>query len=163
MLTLAAGFAERGVDVDLVLVKAEGEYVDMVPEGVRVVDLDSRRTLTAVPRFLRYVRRERPVALLSTLLTTDLAALTAKLVHGKRLRVVLRQATTFSDLFGDVGFKARQLMRLVRLVTPAADAIVAVSDGVASDLRAQVPPGRQQGDYHLQSRGRAGDGRAGGG
>ena len=40
----------------------------MVPDGVRVIDLDSRRTLTAIPKFLRYVRRERPAALLSTLL-----------------------------------------------------------------------------------------------
>ena len=66
MLTLATAFSDRGVGVDLVLVKAEGEYMDMVPDGVRVVDLDSRRTLTAIPKFLRYVRRERPVALLST-------------------------------------------------------------------------------------------------
>ena len=86
--------------MDLVLVKAEGEYLDMVPDGVRVVDLDSRRTLTAIPKFLRYVRRERPVAhCFLRLLTTDLAALFAKLVHGRRLRVVVRQATTFSDTF----------------------------------------------------------------
>ena len=68
MLTLAAGFAERRVGVDLVLVKAEGEYLNMVPRGrpgggPGLV----RRTLTAVPRFLRYVRRERPAAVLSTL------------------------------------------------------------------------------------------------
>ena len=139
MLTLAAGFAERGVSVDLVLVKAEGEYMDMAPEGVRVVDLDSRRTLTAAPRLLRYVRRERPVALLSTLLTADVAALVAKLLYGRRLRVTVRQATTFTDALGDVGFKTRQLMRLARLLMPAADAIVGVSEGAASDLRAQVP------------------------
>ena len=139
MLTLATAFAEQGVGVDLVLVKAEGEYLGMVPDGVRVVDLDSRRTLTAVPRFLRYVRRERPAAVLSTLLTTDLAALMAKLTYGRRLRVVVRQATTFSDTFDVEAFKTRQFMRLARLLMPAADAIVAVSDGVACDLRAQVP------------------------
>ncbi len=139
MLTLAAGFAERGVDVDLVLVKAEGEYLDMAPEGVRVVDLDSRRTLTAVPRFLRYVRRERPVALLSTLLTTDLAALLAKVVYGRRLRVVVRQATMFSAAFDLEGARTRQFMRLARLLMPRADAIVAVSEGAALDLRARVP------------------------
>ena len=139
MMALANGFDERGLGVDLVLVKAEGEYLDMVAGGVRVVDLDSHRTLTAVPRFLRYVRRERPAALLSTLPTTDVAALLAKLIHGQRLRVVVRQAATFSDTFGDVGFRARQLMRLARLLMPAADAIVAVSEGVASDLRGQVP------------------------
>ena len=92
MLALATAFAERGVGVDLVLVKAEGEYLDMVPEGVRVVDLNSHRTLTAVPRFLRYVRRERPVALMSTLTTSDAASLIAKLIYGRRLRVVVRQA-----------------------------------------------------------------------
>ena len=139
MLTLAGGFAERGVDVDLVLVKAEGEYMGMVPEGVRLVDLDTSRTLTALPRFLNYLRRERPSSLLSTVLPTDLAALMAKPIHGRRLRVVVRQATTFSDTFDVEAFKTRQFMRLARLLMPSADAIVAVSDGVACDLRAQVP------------------------
>ena len=139
MLTLAAGFAERGVGVDLVLVKAEGEYMDMVPDAVRVVDLDSYRTLTAVPRFLRYIRRERPVALMSSLSASDAASLVAKLVHGRRLRVVVRQANTFTDLFTRREFKNRQVLRLVRLLLPMADGIVAVSEGVASDLGAQAP------------------------
>ena len=139
MLTLATAFAERGLDVDLVLVKAEGEYMGMVPDGVRVIDLDSRRTLTAVPKFLRYVRRERPAALLSTLLATDLAALTVKLIHGDRIRVVVRLANTFNDVLVAERYKVRMTLRLERLLMPAADAIVAVSDGVADDLRAQAP------------------------
>ena len=139
MLVLASEFAERGVGVDLVLVKAEGEYLDMVPRGVRVVDLDSRRTLTAVPKFLRYVRRERPVALMSTLTTSDAASLIAKLIHGRRLRITVRQANTFTDLFLRREFKNRQVLRLVRLLLPLADGIVAVSEGVASDLGAQAP------------------------
>ena len=139
MLTLATAFAERGVGVDLVLVKAEGEYLSMVPDSVRVVDLDSRRTLTAVPRFLSYVRRERPPVLLSTLLTTDLTALVAKLIRGRQLRVVIRQAITFTDALDVPEFRHGLYMRLVRLLMPVADAIVAVSDGVADDLRAQAP------------------------
>ena len=139
ILTLATAFAERGVGVDLVLVKAEGEYLSMVPDSVRVVDLDSRRTLTAVLRFLSYVRRERPPVLLSTLLTTDLTALVAKLIRGRQLRVVIRQAITFTDALDVPEFRHGLYMRLVRLLMPVADAIVAVSDGVADDLRAQAP------------------------
>ena len=139
MLTLAAGFAERGVGVDLVLVKAEGEYMDMVPEGVRVVDLDSRRTLTAVPRFLRYVHRERPAAVLSTLPASDAAVLVAKLIYGSRIRVVVRQANTFTDSLRDRTFKTRRVMGVVRSLMPFADRIVAGSDGVATDLRLQAP------------------------
>ena len=37
MLILASAFCDRGVGVGLVLVKAEGEYLDMVPDGVRVI------------------------------------------------------------------------------------------------------------------------------
>ena len=139
MLTLATAFAERGVGIDLVLVKAEGEYLKMVPASVRVVDLDSRRTLTAVPRFLRYVRRERPVAMLSTLAASDVAALIAKLIYGRRLRVVTRQSSMFASQLTLTRFKVRQTMRLVRLLLPKADGIVAVSEGVAADLRAQMP------------------------
>ena len=40
MLGLAAGLVERGLHVDLVLVRAEGEYLHQVPEAVRVIDLE---------------------------------------------------------------------------------------------------------------------------
>lgn len=45
MVNLARGFVERGVQVDLVLARAEGPYLSEVPEGVRVVDLGSKRVL----------------------------------------------------------------------------------------------------------------------
>ncbi|WP_287261727.1 glycosyltransferase [Methanothrix sp.] len=45
MVNLARGFAERGLQVDLVLARAEGPYLSEVPESVRVVDLGSKRVL----------------------------------------------------------------------------------------------------------------------
>ena len=139
MLDLASVLANRGLSVDLVLAHAVGEYLGMVPDKVRVIDLDSRRLVTFVADFLRYVRRERPSAVLSTLLLADLAALIAKLVFGKRLRVVVRQATTFSNAYEHETFRNRQYMKLVRLLMPVADNIVAISDGVAADLRTLAP------------------------
>ena len=46
MLGIATGLADRGMSIDLVLVRAEGEYLSQVPEGVRLIDLDSHRTAT---------------------------------------------------------------------------------------------------------------------
>ena len=43
MLNVATGLAQRGLSVDMVLVKAEGQYIDLVPEYVRLVDLRSDR------------------------------------------------------------------------------------------------------------------------
>ena len=45
MLSLASGFAERGIQVDLVLAKAEGPYLSDVPSSVRAVDLESNSVI----------------------------------------------------------------------------------------------------------------------
>ena len=49
MVNLARGFVERGLQVDLVLAKAEGPYLSQVPSKARVVDLGARRVLHSLP------------------------------------------------------------------------------------------------------------------
>ena len=138
MLDLAAGLARKGLNVDLVLMHAKGEYLHLVPDDVRVIDLDARKLVSFIADFLRYVRRERPTVVLSTLVYTDLAALVAKLVFGKRLRVIVRQANMFTSQFNRARFKTRQIMRLIGLLMPVADGVVAVSEGVATDLQTRA-------------------------
>jgi len=75
MLDLASGLARKGLKVDLVLMHAKGEYLHLVPDDVRVIDLDTRKLVSFLADFLRYVRRERPAAILSTLLLPELAVL----------------------------------------------------------------------------------------
>lgn len=60
MLVLSNGLASEGLDVDLVLVKAEGPYMNQLHSRVRVVDLKATRVLTSLPKLIRYIRRERP-------------------------------------------------------------------------------------------------------
>ena len=62
MLHLAGGIAERGYTVDLVLAKAEGPYLREVPETVRVVDLEARRSLASLPALVRYLRKKSRTA-----------------------------------------------------------------------------------------------------
>lgn len=151
MLTLARGFAERAWSVDLVLVKVEGAYVADVPDAVRVVDLDARRTIASLPALVRYLRRERPRALLSAMDHANVVALLARRLAGTPDRVI---ATVHIDR-GRAGFKARSLVgRLTPLwVRPFyswAESVVAVSSGVARDLvrSARVPEDRVQVIYN---------------
>src|SRR5512142_3052543 len=67
LLNLAEGIAAKGFPVDLVLARAEGPYLSDVPESVRVVDLNATRVLTCLPALIRYLRSERPSAMLATL------------------------------------------------------------------------------------------------
>ena len=144
MLDVATGLAQRGLSVDMVLVKAEGQYVELAPEYVRVVDLGSHRIAASLPKLLRYLRRERPAVVLSTLAAANVVALTAKLLMRGRFRLVVRQENALADGIGRGTFKERQLLRALRLLLPAADGVVAVSRGVAEELCRLAPAARRK-------------------
>ena len=67
IVNLVQGFVDEGREVDLVLVKAEGVYMDLVPDKVRIIDLHEKRVITCLPRLIKYLRKERPEALLSAM------------------------------------------------------------------------------------------------
>lgn len=128
---------ERSRKVVLVVASRTGALADSVPEHLPVVDLGRGRVAKALLSLHRYLRATRPRALLSTLEHANLAAVLAT----RRLpgtRVVLREANTVSrDLDLSVG-RDRFVLWLMRALYPRADAVVAVSEGVAEDLRNRV-------------------------
>lgn len=135
-LKLAAGLTDRGVAIDLVLVKSDGPYMKDIPRGVRVIDLGASRTLAAVPRLARYLTRERPPVLLSVLDYANIVATWARSVSGTRPRTVLNEQNTLSKAASSGGLhrSGRVVPSLARQAYPRADAITAVSQGVADDL-----------------------------
>ena len=139
MLLLAGRLAAAGHAVDLVLARAEGAFRDAVPDGVRLIDLGAPRMLAAVPRLARYLRAERPAALLATTDAANLAALLARRLSGVPLRLVIRQSEAVSPSLAGAG-RRRDRWRLppMRWLYPQADAVVAISSGVADDLAARV-------------------------
>jgi glycosyltransferase involved in cell wall biosynthesis len=135
MVTLADGFVRRGLSVDLVLVKARGPYLAEVPADVRIVALRSSRVSTSAMALAGYLRRDRPFALLSTLNNANIVAVVAKRLAGVQTRAVVRQADTISVACRvGRGLAWRLMPVLARTAYPCADAIVAVSRGVAEDL-----------------------------
>lgn len=140
MLNLAQGFAGQGYAVDLVLAQAEGPYLAQVPESVRLIELNARhrnawRTLASLPALVRYLRRERPDALLSALNRANITALWARRLAGVPGRVAVNEQNTFSHwIQKSTSWRSRMMLRMVRRFYPWADEIVAVSRGVADDL-----------------------------
>jgi glycosyltransferase involved in cell wall biosynthesis len=135
MVTLANGFADQGMQVDLVLAKAEGPYLADVSPSVRVVDLGASRVLASLPGLVRYLRRERPAALLSAMGHANLVAVAARWLSRAPTRLVVSEHANFSlarqhtnTLF------AYAMAPLMRWAYPHADGVVAVSGGVAEDL-----------------------------
>jgi glycosyltransferase involved in cell wall biosynthesis len=135
MLTLAKGFVDRGHSVDVVVVSAVGSLRNSVPQGARLIELGGRRVVYSVFKLRRYLRRERPAALLSTLNTANAVAVLARSISGQSTRVVIRQALNLSKDLTNAALGSALLEGLgVRWLYPRADAIAAVSRGVADDL-----------------------------
>jgi glycosyltransferase involved in cell wall biosynthesis len=135
MVNLARGFFDQGIDVDLVLVKAEGPYLSEVPGGVRVVDLHSSRVLTSLPRLTHYLRRERPQSMLSAMDHANIVAIWARKLSGVPCRVVVSVHSTLSRaLTNNPNLRGYLMPNLIRIFYPWADTVVAVSNGVAEDF-----------------------------
>ncbi|SMO90568.1 glycosyltransferase [Halorubrum cibi] len=134
IVNLANEFAERGYSVDIVLVQARGEYLADVSDRVNIIDLDTRRFFGALPQLVTYLKRERPDVLLSTIDTANIVAICAKRISGVSTRVVIRISNMLSTKEVNGQLKHRLVHRVARYVYPYANAVVAVSDGVADDL-----------------------------
>ena len=135
MVNLARGFYDQGINVDLVLAKAEGPYLSEVPAGVRVIDLHSSRVLFSLPGLVRYLRRERPQAILSAMDHANIVAIWARKLSGVPCRVVVSVHSTLSRaLTNNPNLRGYLMPNLIRIFYPWADTVVAVSNGVAEDF-----------------------------
>ncbi|WP_280541572.1 glycosyltransferase [Chromohalobacter sp. 11-W] len=142
MVTLANGIANRGVPVDLVVVIAEGAYLADVSPRVRLVDLGASRMLFSLPALVRYLRRERPYALLSALKHANIIALWARKLARSQTRIVISERNTLPRDGSSERFE-RIVPWLMRLSYPSADAIIAISGGLADDLARRVGLSRE--------------------
>jgi len=132
---LAGALARRGWDVDLVLGRATGPFLVSVDQRVRVVDLGAKRFVLSLPRLMRYLRRERPRAMVSHVAVADFVHLVARRLTGIPRQSVVSVA---NDLyFGDVRIRLPQVRLAVRLLPHMyrwATRLVAVSHGVAASV-----------------------------
>ena len=135
IVNLAQGITERGIQVDLVLAAAEGALLDQLPPAVRLVDLRAPRVLRSLVPLARYLRRERPRVLVSSMGHANLVALwAAKLAGGSTPVVVTEHNTLSQETRHERRLSGRLWPHLLRTFYPWATTVVAVSRGAADDL-----------------------------
>lgn len=135
MLNLSRGMVERGLQVDLVLSRAEGPYLSEVHPKVRVVNLAAPRVLRSFMPLVRYLYQERPRAMISALDHANVVALWANRFSRVKVKTVVCVQDNVSTNARNSSKARFRLMPLwIRLFYPWADAIVTVSEGVADDL-----------------------------
>jgi glycosyltransferase involved in cell wall biosynthesis len=135
IVNLAQGITERGLPVDLVVAAAEGAFLEQVSPAVRLVDLRRRRVLQSLGPLTRYLRREQPRVLISSMSHANVVALWAARLARRATPVIVTVHNTMSRSTPEQGRLGRTLWpHLLRAFYPWASHIVAVSRGAADDL-----------------------------
>ncbi len=136
MLQLARSFIAAGREVHLAVLLGGGPLRGEIPDAAVVHELTPAGHAKgfalawhAFPRLVSLMRTVHPDAVLSTMTGTNLLAVLACKRSHARVRLVLREA---SSLINARGFFKRKAMRWLYR---RADMVVAVSRGVAEDLR----------------------------
>jgi glycosyltransferase involved in cell wall biosynthesis len=147
MINLIHAFADRGLRVDLLRVRHHGPHLPSVPANVRIVDLGVNHVAQGLIPLVRYLRRERPLALLADKDKVNRLALWARRLAAVPTRAIVRTGTTVSLDLATRPWWQRQIQTLsMRRFYPWADAIVVPSQGAARDLAevAGLAPDRVQ-------------------
>jgi len=132
-LRLLSALATRGHTVFLIVQRRAGALTRSVPEGVTLVVLARRHTRSSVLPLARWLRGHRPDILISSLDHNNIAAILARALARVPTRLVICQHNALSAQ-RVLGWRYRLLPLLYRALAGRADAIIAVSAGVAADL-----------------------------
>lgn len=134
-LNLAPYFMAAGFDVTFVVHEAKGALADTIPVGTKVVSLKAQRARSAVRPLSRYLAREKPDILFSSLGQPNLIALLANRLAGLPSKTVVSQHNHLTNQARHMPqWQYKILPFLYRRFFKYADAIIAVSEGLADDL-----------------------------
>lgn len=137
LLLLARSFTANGIDVDLLLIKKRGEYLKNTPPDIRIIPLTNNteeginafELIDAFFRLIAYLKKTDIDAFLSTLSRTNLFAICAWKLSANRCRMLIREANTLLNIH------SRMVRMIMSRLYPRADRIIAISEGVATDMQ----------------------------
>jgi glycosyltransferase involved in cell wall biosynthesis len=135
VLNLLKGMLDFDLSLDLVVANLSGEYVEQIPDRVRVINLAAKRTIAAIPALAQYLKTERPVAVISHLNHANITALLARDLSRTKTKLILVEHNTLSADKSKLR-RAKVLPTMMKWLYPRADLVVGVSQGVATDLEA---------------------------
>ena len=136
---LANGLHQCGAEVDLVIGRAGGDIGATIESGVRLFDLESSHMIDAVPGIAKYLRSREPDAMIAAMTHSSAAALLARAIARRKTKIIATEHNTpMSQAGGNTPGLKHRLLPLWSRWLNSADAIVAVSCGVADDLSART-------------------------
>lgn len=136
-MVLAHEFARAGHEVEFVLMQAKGPLLEEAQASFPVVDLATSRARALPYALARYLRKQRPDALIAAMWPLTAIAPIAQRLSGRRCKVLVSEHNTLSVQYRDWGRLHHVALRASMAVGyRLADRRVGVSSGVVQDIAA---------------------------
>ena len=141
-LNIAKALHAQGIEVSLVAGQVVADVQDELPEGLPVVELAKAGPWYFPAATMRGLRRMKPDVVFTTSNDVACLLLIARLLFFRKMRVIVTQHLALSaPRKAATGLKRAKLNLIcaaMRLLLPTADEVVAVSDGVALDIKREL-------------------------
>lgn len=135
VINLVRKFDRSKFDISLILIKEEGAYVKLIPEDVRVIDLDSNRVRYSIFKLVKELNKYRPDVILSTLGHLNLALLSVKFLLKGSPKIIVREANTPSKSMSKLDKNKKNLFSyMYRLLYPKAYLIISQCKDMKEDI-----------------------------
>ena len=131
-ITIANDFANKGMNVDLVLANGKGPYLEEISDLVNVVDLSCKQTYSSINQLSLYLNNIKPQVLFSTQMHTNVVALLALMISRHKPMVILREANAVEAYRS--GFKNRIVLLLAKFLYKKADKIIALHEEMKKEI-----------------------------
>jgi glycosyltransferase involved in cell wall biosynthesis len=134
MLDLAREFSRLGQDVEFVLMRAEGELLPTAQLNFPFVDLVAPRTREVPTALARYLREQKPDAVIANMWPLTSAAVIARALSRHNCRLLLVEHNNLTQQYSSWGkLHARLMVASMATTYRFADVVAAVSEGAAKD------------------------------
>lgn len=118
-------------DINLILLKKEGPYIELLPENIEVFDLKSTRARNSILRLIKVINKIKPDVIFSTMGHINLVILALSPLFKGSPKIIVREANTPSK---DLGKNKLLLSTLYRFLYPKAEVIIAQCKEMKKDI-----------------------------
>jgi len=133
-LAIAKGIADRGYQVDLLLVNGEGPFMSQIPDNITVIDFGTTRALKTIPGLVRYLWQKKPQSMLCAMGHIGLMAIIAQILSLSKTNIFIVIHTTMSLSTRYLPPTKRRILFETTRLYAKARWIIGVSQGVVDDL-----------------------------
>ncbi len=138
-LNLVNELASRGIQCDLILVHEEGDFLKELHPDVNIVSLGRGRTLSSGLALSRYLKKIKPQLIIANQTHVHLLTLWARNRGARKIPVILNEHSIFSKNLLKGTRKTWLIKYLAHRWFRSANAVTAVSEGVANDFLKNFP------------------------